>query len=108
MAEQRSDNMTAEMEEEGLMILQKIEDMEIYALPLIERWSIAHQKLLGDDIAHCMNRMSQLASALTVAYYKKTSISELDETNKALQSHIRVAYRLGYLNGKAVLLKSEE
>lgn len=75
--------------------------MEIYALPLIERWSIAHQKLLGDDIAHCMNRMSQLASALTVAYYKKTSISELDETNKALQSHIRVAYRLGYLKGKS-------
>ena len=90
MAEQRSDNMTAEMEEEGLTILQKIEDMEVYALPLIERWSIAHQKLLGDDIAHCMNRMSQLASALTVAYYKKTSISELDEMNKALQSHIRV------------------
>ena len=83
MAEQRSDNMTAEMEEEGLTILQKIEDMEVYALPLIERWSIAHQKLLGDDIAHCMNRMSQLASALTVAYYKKTSISELDEMNKA-------------------------
>ena len=55
MAEQRSDNMTAEMEEEGLTILQKIEDMEVYALPLIERWSIAHQKLLGDDIAHCMN-----------------------------------------------------
>lgn len=54
MAEQRSDNMTAEMEEEGLTILQKIEDMEVYALPLIERWSIAHQKLLGDDIAHCM------------------------------------------------------
>ena len=52
MAEQRSDNMTAEMEEEGLTILQKIEDMEVYALPLIERWSIAHQKLLGDDIAH--------------------------------------------------------
>ena len=104
MAEQRSDNMTAEMEEEGLTILQKIEDMEIYALPLIERWSIAHQKLLGDDIAHCMNRMSQLASALTVAYYKKTSISELDETNKALQSHIRVAYRLGYLKGKSALM----
>ena len=101
MAEQRSDNMTAEMEEEGLTILQKIEDMEIYALPLIERWSIAHQKLLGDDIAHCMNRMSQLTSALTVAYYKKTSISELDEMNKALQSHIRVAYRLGYLKGKS-------
>ncbi|MDO4305971.1 MAG: four helix bundle protein [Eubacteriales bacterium] len=99
MAEQRSDNMSKEMEEEGFKILQKIEDMIVYALPLIEKWSIPHQKLLGDDIAHCMNQMSQLASALTVAYYKKTSISELDETNKALQSYIRVAYRLKYLKG---------
>ena len=41
------------------------------------------------------------ANGATVAYYKKTSISELDEMNKALQSHIRVAYRLGYLKGKS-------
>lgn len=99
MAEQRPDGMTKEMEEEGLRMLQKIEDMIVYALPLIEKWSIPHQKLLGDDIAHCMNRMSELASALTVAYYKKTTISELDEANKGLQSHIRVAYRLKYLKG---------
>lgn len=100
MAEQRPDNnMNPEMEEDGLKLLQKIEDMIVYSLPLIEKWSIPHQKLLGDDIAHCMNQMSQLASALTVAYYKKTSISELDEKNKALQSYIRVAFRLKYLNG---------
>lgn len=101
MAEQRPDTMTPEIQEEGLKLLLKIEDMIVYALPLIERWSIAHQKLLGDDIAHCMNRMTELASALTVAYYKKTSISELDEANKALQSHIRVAYRLRYLKGES-------
>ena len=100
MAEQRPDNnMNPEMEEDGFKLLQKIEDMIVYALPLIEKWSIPHQKLLGDDIAHCMNQMSQLASALTVAYYKKTSISELDEKNKALQSYIRVAFRLKYLKG---------
>ena len=103
MAEQRSDGVSKEMEEEGFRILQKVEDMEVYALPLITRWSVPHQKLLGDDIAHCMNRMSELAAALTVAYYKKTSISELDELNKGLQSHIRVAYRLKYLKGHSSL-----
>ena len=91
MAEQRPDTMTPEMQEEGLKLLLKIEDMIVYALPLIERWSIAHQKLLGDDIAHCMNRMTELASALTVAYYKKTSISELDAKRlppcKPVQEH---------------------
>lgn len=103
MAEQRSDGVSKEMEEEGFRILQKIEDMEVYALPLIQRWSVPQQKLLGDDVAHCMNRMAQLAAALTVAYYKKTSISELDELNKGLQSHIRVAYRLKYLKGYSSL-----
>lgn len=99
MAEQGPDKVNKEMEEEGFKILQKIEDMVVYALPLIEKWSVPHQKLLGDDIAHNMNRMSELAAALTVAFYKKTSISELDEANKGLQSHIRIAYRLGYLKG---------
>lgn len=99
MEEQRPDCVSSETQTQGFQILQKIEDMIVYALPLIEKWSIPHQKLLGDDIAHCMNRMSQLASALTVAYYKKTAISELDELNKGLQSYIRIAYRLKYLKG---------
>lgn len=101
--EQRPDKMNREMEGEGLQILQKIEDMEVYALPLIARWSVPSQKLLGDDIAHCMNRMAQTAAALTVAFYKKTSISELDELNKGLQSLIRIAYRLKYLKGHSSL-----
>ena len=99
MAEQRPDKPSKGQEAEGLQIQQKIEDMIVYALPLIEKWKIAHQKLLGDDIAHCMNRMLELASALTVMYYKKTAISDLDEANKGLQGYIRVAYRLRYLNG---------
>ena len=98
MAEQRS-NTNKDMKTEGLTLQLKIEDLAVYALPLIERWSIAHQKLFGDDFAHCILKMSELVSALTVAYYKKTTISELDQLNKALQSYIRIAFRLGYLKG---------
>ena len=98
MAEQRS-NTNKDMKTEGLTLQLKIEDLAVYALQLIERWSIAHQKLFGDDFAHCILKMSELVSALTVAYYKKTTISELDQLNKALQSYIRISYRLGYLKG---------
>lgn len=98
MAEQRS-NKNKDMKTEGLTLQLKIEDLAVYTLPLIERWSIAHQKLFGDDFAHCILKMSELVSALTVAYYKKTTISELDQLNKALQSYIRISYRLGYLKG---------
>lgn len=103
MAEQRSDQMAPKLEAAGFSIIQKIEDMRVYALPLIEKWTVPHQKLLGDDIAQCMNRMSELASALSVAFYKKTSVTELDELNKGLQSHIRVAFRLKYLKGHSSL-----
>lgn len=99
MANQKPNKNQIEQEEKGFQLLQKIEDMIVYALPLIEKWTIPHQKLLGDDMAQCMNRMLELASALTVAYYKKTTISELDEANKGLQGYIRVAYRLKYLKG---------
>lgn len=98
MEKQRS-NKGSDMVTDGLTLQLKIEDLAVYALPLLEKWSIAHQKLFGDDIAHCIIKMSELVSALTVAYYKKTTISELDQLNKALQSYIRIAYRLGYLKG---------
>lgn len=100
MADQEPDQVTKEQETEGFQILLKIEDLVVYALPLIEKWTVPHQKLLGDDMAHCMNRMLELASALQVAYYKKTPINELDEKNKALQGYVRAAYRLQYLKGK--------
>ncbi len=97
----KSDKMETEQKTDGLVLTQRIRDMVVYALPLIEKWSIPHQKLLGDDIAHCMNTMLELASALEVSYTKKTLIGDLDKKNKALQSYIEVAYKLKYLNGNS-------
>ena len=54
----------SKQEAENLQIRQKVLDMAAYAMPLIERWSVAHQKLLGDDIAHSTNQMVELAEAL--------------------------------------------
>lgn len=93
--------MNKEQETENLRIRQKIRDMICYALPLIERWSIAHQKLLGDDIAHCMNEMTELAAALQFEVNKKTPCKNLDMKNKALQDHITTAYNLKYLKGSS-------
>jgi len=91
--------MNKKQESENLQIRQKIWDMIAYALPLIERWSVAHQKLLGDDIAHCMNEMVELAAALQFEVNKKTPCKNLDMKNKALQDFITVAYQTKYLKG---------
>lgn len=91
----------SKQEAENLQIRQKVLDMAAYAMPLIERWSVAHQKLLGDDIAHCMNEMVELAAALQFEQNKKTPCKNLDMKNKALQDFITLAYALKYLKGSS-------
>lgn len=91
----------SKQEAEDLQIRQKVLDMAAYAMPLIERWSVAHQKLLGDDIAHCMNEMVELAAALQFEQNKKTPCKNLDMKNKALQDFITLAYALKYLKGSS-------
>lgn len=93
--------MGREQTGENLKIRQKVQDMIVYAMPLIERWSVAHQKLLGDDIAHCMNEMVELAAALQFEQSKKTPCKNLDMKNKALQDYITLAYALKYLKGSS-------
>ena len=86
--------MNKKQESENLQIRQKIWDMIAYALPLIERWSVAHQKLLGDE-------MVELAAALQFEVNKKTPCKNLDMKNKALQDFITVAYQTKYLKGSS-------
>ena len=89
----------SEQELEDFRLRQKIIDMMVYAFPLIEKWSVSHQKLLGDDIAHCMNEMLELAAALVTDEAKKAHCKNLDCKNKALQDYITTAYKLKYLEG---------
>lgn len=86
---------------ENLSIRMKIIDMMEYAMPLIEKWSVAHQKLLGDRIAECMEDMLELSNELEWAHSKKTPCKNLDMKNKALQDFVTLAYKLKYLKGSS-------
>lgn len=94
-----NETVNGEQKTENLRIRMKIIDMIEYAMPLIERWSVPHQKLLGDRIAACMEDMLELANELELAYSKKTPHKNLDMKNKALQDYVTLAYRLKYLKG---------
>ena len=100
---QREENPTVSEKQkyENLSIRMKIMDMMEYSMPLIEIWSVAHQKLLGDRIAACMEDMLELANELEWAYSKKTPCKNLDMKNKALQDFITLAYKLKYLKGSS-------
>lgn len=94
-----NETVNGEQKTENLRIRMKIIDMIEYAMPLIERWSVPHQKLLGDRIAACMEDMLEIANELELAYSKKTPHKNLDMKNKALQDYVTLAYRLKYLKG---------
>ncbi len=93
--------VTDQQEYENLQIRMKIMDMLDYSLALIERWSVPHQKLLGDRIAECMEDMLELANELQWAHSKKTPCKNLDMKNKALQDFITLAYKRKYLKGSS-------
>jgi hypothetical protein len=100
MENERDDGIiTGQQEHENLAIRMKIIDMLEYALPLIERWSVAHQKLLGDKIALTMEEMLMLANEVQFSPSKKTALKKLDIMNKGLQDLILVAYKCKYLKG---------
>lgn len=77
----------------------KIIDMMVYALPIIGRWSVAHQKLLGDKVAEVMEEMLLLANEVQFSPSKKTALKKLDILNKGLQDLVTTAYMLKYLKG---------
>lgn len=98
---EKNETATGEQQAENLKIRMKIIDMIEYALPLIEKWSVPHQKLLGDKIALCMEEMLELANELEWSYSKKTPHKNLDMKNKALQDFITLAHRTKYLKGSS-------
>ena len=98
---EKNETATGEQQAENLKIRMKIIDMIEYALPLIEKWSVPHQKLLGNKMALCMEEMLELANELGVGVFKETPHKNLDMKNKALQDFITLAYRMKYLKGSS-------
>lgn len=100
MENEREDGIvTGQQEHENLAIRMKMIDMIEYSMPLIQKWSVAQQKLLGNKIAETMEDMLMLANEVQFSPSKKTALKKLDITNKGLQDLIHVAYRLKYLKG---------
>ncbi len=81
----------------------KIIDMMDYALPIVERWSVAHQKLLGDLMISVMKDMLMLINKVEWSPSKKTALNELDYMNKCLHDLVQVAYDSKYLKGPSTL-----
>lgn len=61
-----------------LLILGKIEDMMLYAYPVLNAYPKYERFVLAADIKRCMDQAMERTIEANKKYYKKTTLQELD------------------------------
>lgn len=70
---------------------QKIEEMILYARPIIERWPPFYKYTLGEDITKEMYMMLRLATKARLRYMNKSTLADLDTSKAILEAFLRQA-----------------
>ena len=72
---------------------QKIDDMIVYARPIIQRWPAFHKYTLGEDMMREMLTMLRLATKARLRYMNKSTLQDLDTSKAVLEALMRQANR---------------
>ena len=91
-----------------LLILGKIEDMMLYAYPVLNAYPKYERFVLAADIKRCMDQAMEWTNEANKKYYKKTTLQELDGEIDKLRKYVRLSYRLKYIDFKKYKQWSEQ
>lgn len=91
-----------------LLILGKIEDMMLYAYPVLNAYPKYERFVLAADIKRCMDQATERTIEANKKYYKKTTLQELDVEIDKLRKYVRLSYRLKYIDFKKYKQWSEK
>lgn len=91
-----------------LLILGKIEDMMLYAYPVLNAYPKYERFVLAADIKRCMDQVMERTIEANKKYYKKTTLQELDVEIDKLRKYVRLSYRLKYIDFKKYKQWSEK
>ena len=91
-----------------LLILGKIEDMMLYAYPVLNAYPKYERFVLAADIKRCMDQAMERTIESNKKYYKKTTLQELDVEIDKLRKYVRLSYRLKYIDFKKYKQWSEQ
>ena len=87
-------------DKDPLLILGKIEDMMLYAYPVLNAYPKYERFVLAADIMRCMDQAMERTIEAYKKYYKKTTLQELDVEIDKLRKYIRLSYKLKYIDYK--------
>lgn len=85
------------VEVETKRALQKIEDMMEYTYPALAQFPKAEKYAMAADIKRCMDEMLERCIEAEKAYYKKTTLRELDVAIAKCKTYVKMAYKLKFL-----------
>lgn len=80
--------------------LQKIEDMMEYTYPVLQQFPKAEKYAMAADLKRCMDTMLERCVEAEKAYYKKTTLRELDVAVAKCKTYVKMAYRLKFMSYK--------
>lgn len=83
---------------EELMILQKVQDMMLYAYPVLAQFPKSEKFSMAADIKRCMDQALERTLEASKKYYKKTTLQDLDIEVAKLKIYIRLAYNLRFID----------
>lgn len=89
-----------EQKTEPKRAIQKIEDFMEYAYPALQQFPKSEKYAMAADIKLCMDVMLERCVEAEKAYYKKTTLRELDVAIAKCKTYIKMAHRLGFLPEK--------
>ena len=91
---------TTKEQSEPKRALQKIEDMMEYAYPVLQQFPKAEKYSMAADLKRCMDIMLERCVEAEIAYYKKTTLRELDVAVAKCKTYVKMAYRLKFMSYK--------
>ena len=91
-----------------LLIFGKIDDMMLYAYPVLNAYPKYERFVLAADIKRCMDQAMERTIEANKKYYNKTTLQELDVEIDKLRKYVRLSYRLKYIDFKKYKQWSEQ
>ena len=91
---------TTKEQSEPKRALQKIEDMMEYAYPVLQQFPKAEKYSMAADLKRCMDIMLERCVEAEKAYYKKTTLRELDVAVAKCKTYVKMASRLKFMSYK--------
>ena len=83
---------------DGLKILTKIEELDVYSHQVLIQFPKYEKFVLCAEIRQTLTRIIMLTVRCAKRFYKKTSMQDLDIEVEYLRCLVRKSYRLHYIN----------